>query len=50
PWCGKKVSQLGLRHNTLIVMVIRNGEKLIPDGKTILMKDDTVVLFGETDN
>lgn len=45
PWCGKNIAQLKLLPNELIVMVLRSGESIIPDGKTVIYEDDVVVTY-----
>ncbi|MGN0165508.1 MAG: potassium/proton antiporter [Lachnospiraceae bacterium] len=44
PWCNQSIDELKLPENKLIVMVIRGGETIIPDGKTVLQKNDVVVI------
>ena len=45
PWVNKSIGELHLPKNLLIAMVIREDESIIPDGKTILLEDDIVVMF-----
>lgn len=45
PWCNKMISQLNLPGNILIVMILRGGENIIPDGKTIICENDIVVTY-----
>jgi len=45
PWCNKKILELGLGSNMLIAMVIRDGENIIPNGKTVILEKDIVVLY-----
>ncbi len=44
-WCNKKIAELGLGANVLIAMIIRDGENIIPDGKTVILEKDVVVLY-----
>ena len=44
-WCNKRIDELELGADELIAMVLRGGESIIPDGKTILSEGDTVVLY-----
>lgn len=44
-WCNKAIEELELGANELITMVLRNGESIIPDGKTHIMENDVVVLY-----
>lgn len=46
PWEGKKLSELGLVRELLIVLILRSGENLIPSGDTELWEGDRVVLSG----
>lgn len=44
-WCNKSIADLKLPPNELIVMVIRDGENIIPDGKTAIHENDVVVTY-----
>lgn len=44
-WRGKAIEDLTLSNRALIAMILRNGETLIPDGKTILLEQDIVVMY-----
>jgi cell volume regulation protein A len=44
---GKQVSELRFEPNRLIIMVRRNGDILIPNGETILLKNDVLVINNE---
>lgn len=44
PFAGKEIRSITLPPQTLIVMLLRDGERIIPDGKTILRCDDVAVL------
>lgn len=43
-WIGKKVKEITLPLNTLIVIIKRSGEQLIPNGNTVIIKDDILIL------
>ena len=45
PWCNKKIAELGLKEDELIALVIREDKSIIPDGKTVLLEKDVVVLY-----
>ena len=45
PWCDKSIAELSLPPNALIVMVLRGGESIIPDGKTTIYENDVVVTY-----
>lgn len=44
-WCGKRISEIHIPENTLIVMVRRGDKTLIPRGKTVIHKDDVVITY-----
>lgn len=44
-WCNKPIEELKIAENELIAMVIRGDETIIPDGKTIIKENDTVVMY-----
>lgn len=44
PWAGKRVEEITLPPDTLLVLLRRGKENLIPWGKTILLPDDALVL------
>ena len=44
-WCNKSIAELNLPPDELIAMIIRNGQNLIPDGKTIILDGDKVVAY-----
>ena len=44
-WIGKKLSEIASDlQKSLIVLIKRNGKLVIPDGRTILAKNDILVL------
>lgn len=45
PWCGKRISEITFRRNTLIVLIKREQVTIIPDGSTRLLKGDRLVLY-----
>ena len=46
-WAGKKIVELGLPRDMMIVAIQRNKETVIPRGDTVLMPKDTVVICAE---
>ena len=54
PWCLKPVKELILPPDALIVMILRDKKRIIPNGETILYPKDTVILsariFAEPDS
>lgn len=43
-WCTKTLKELTLPPETLIVLIKRNGENIIPNGDTRLMEGDVLIL------
>ena len=39
------IEELNLRDDELIALIIRNDETIIPDGRTKILENDTVVLY-----
>ncbi len=46
-WCGKKISELGIPKDVIIVAVQRNKETIIPRGDAILQNGDILVMCAE---
>lgn len=46
-WADKKVEEVTLPPETLLVLLKRDGRNLIPDGQTKLQPDDTLVLSAQ---
>ncbi len=46
-WCNKAIRDLNLPKNELIAMVIRGDETVIPEGKTIILENDILVMYQE---
>ncbi|MBR4965440.1 MAG: cation:proton antiporter, partial [Lachnospiraceae bacterium] len=44
-WCDKAIGSLALGDDELIALMIRNGQTIIPDGKTVIHENDTVVVY-----
>lgn len=44
-WCGKSINALHLKEDELIALILRNGETIIPDGKTKIHENDVVVVY-----
>lgn len=42
-WCGKYISELELSDKSIIIMIIRNGKTIIPNGRFKISKGDIVV-------
>lgn len=43
---GLKLKELSLPGDCLVLMVIRDGRRIVPDGNTLLEKEDVLVLIG----
>lgn len=50
PSIGKKISELNFPKDSLIITVIRSGEIMIPSGKSVINKDDTLYIITRRDN
>ena len=48
PWDGKKVMELGLPKNVLIALVIRDTERIIVHGDTLLQAGDKAIVVTKT--
>ncbi len=46
-WTGKKIVQIGLPTDIMIIAIQRGKETIIPRGDTILEKDDVIVMCAE---
>ena len=46
-WAGKEIREITLPSGLLVVMIIRDGHRIIPDGKTQILSDDELVLSAE---
>lgn len=44
-WHNKKIKNLNLNKNDLIVMIKRDGENIVPNGEINLLEDDLVVIY-----
>lgn len=47
PWAGRKIKDLRLHRQTLIVMVRREGRLMIPNGSLMLLAGDMVILYSK---
>lgn len=46
PWAGQPLHTLALPPECLLVLLLRRGEKVVPNGSTVLEPGDTLVLSG----
>ena len=44
-WANKTVRELAIPDNQLIIMIIRDEEKIIPNGDTIVLENDILLIF-----
>ena len=45
PWCNKKIKELNIAKNIMIVMIKREGKHIVPNGETMFKEGDLVVLY-----
>ena len=46
-WCGKKIAEARFYKNTIIVMIKRGSQIIIPDGGTQILEGDRVVVYSQ---
>lgn len=46
-WCGRKVCEIVLPPQLLLVVILRGNEQLVPNGDTVLEEDDVLILAGK---
>jgi len=46
-WCDKRISEAKFHKNTIIVMITRGDDVIIPDGNTQIRKGDLVVTYSQ---
>ena len=49
-WINKTLNELHFPKDTLVVMIKRNNDTIIPKGDTYIQKNDTLVVYGELVN
>lgn len=47
PWINSRVKDILLPPDSLLVLILRGGERIIPRGNTKILEDDTLVLSGK---
>ena len=52
PWNNKAISDIDISRKSVIIMIRRNDRTIIPKGKLVLKKNDTVYIYhsGETES
>lgn len=48
PWVNQKIRDLDISRQTIIVLIHRGGESIIPNGGTVLLEGDRVILFSQS--
>ena len=48
PWNGQRIQDLDISRQTIIVMVRRRGNVLIPNGSLVLQEGDSIILYTQT--
>ena len=48
PWVGKAIREMVLPPESLIILITRGGEKIVPNGETVLRENDTFILSGKS--
>ena len=43
-WCGKRVKEVAFPPQIILVTIIRDGEALVPNGDTVMLENDTLVI------
>lgn len=43
-WCGKTIRELNLPKNSLAILIRRGDDALIPNGQTMILQNDVLVL------
>lgn len=43
-WIGKTLQQYGKKHASLVIIIRRNGENIIPNGQTVIEENDVLVM------
>ena len=46
-WCRKQVKEIEFPPQLILVLLIRNGEKVVPNGSTVLLAGDTLVMTAQ---
>ncbi len=49
-WCGKMIKDILLPPDTILVLLKRGAEKIVPSGKTKMLNGDTLILCAKSSN
>lgn len=49
-WCGKAIEDLNLSKHELIAMIMRGEETIVPNGQTVIIENDILVMYQEGEN
>ncbi len=50
PWLGHAIREVTMLPDTLVVLIIRDGVHIVPDGRTVFKKNDIVVISAHSFN
>lgn len=50
PWVGKKIKDILLPPDSMLVLISRGKEQIVPRGETVLCEGDTLILSGKSSN
>lgn len=45
PWVGRRIRDIDLKDDTILVCIIRDGKPIVPKGNTMIHADDMITLF-----
>lgn len=45
PWINKSLREIGMDDNELMIMIIRDDNRIIPNGKSIIKENDIVLIY-----
>ena len=46
-WSGKKIYEITLPPDSILVLLVRNGKKMIPNGNTKIQMGDMIIISGK---
>ena len=49
-WIGKKIYEITLPPDSILVLLVRNGKKMIPNGNTKIQMGDMIIISGKDSN
>ena len=45
PWIGRSLAEIRIPDDQLMIVIIRGGDKIIPNGKTVVEEGDVALIF-----